>query len=125
MATNQKTGLGVQGIFQTPEPETAIQEPPKPAAKKRTIKKKLAAESKAEQPLARVTSQTNITLYMDQADWLDVMVLEARKGGDKKFRKAAVARALFDVAQECEVNLEGVTSEEDIKQRFREALRTV
>lgn len=63
------------------------------------------------------TRQTTLLLYKDQTDWLEeVCFLASRKGG-KKMSKAYVIRALIDAAMEKGLNLEGVRSEDEVKER--------
>ncbi len=81
-----------------------------------------AAEAPAEVEKAR-TRQSAIFLKERQIDWLEDRCREARKNGGRAIRKAAIIRALLDVAIESGVDLTGLRREEDLGRRIRQALR--
>ena len=71
----------------------------------------------------RSTRQSAIFLEEYHLDWLDDRCREARRNGGRAVRKAAVIRALLDVAMEANINLTTLQSEDDIRPRIRAALR--
>lgn len=70
------------------------------------------------------TRQSAIFLEEQHIDWLEDRCREARRNGGRAIRKAAIIRALLDVAMDAGVDLTGLRREEDITQRIREALRS-
>jgi hypothetical protein len=71
----------------------------------------------------RKARQSSVQLYEDQLDWLDEKRMEARKKGGRRLRKTEFIRALIDLAMRTDVDLKGIQSEEDIAQRFEEAIK--
>lgn len=65
--------------------------------------------------------QTTLMVYQDQLDWMDETCFNARKKGGKSVSKAALLRALVDLAKVQGVNLEGVKEDEEIIERLRQA----
>ena len=68
-----------------------------------------ALETKPQSPELR---QTTIMIYPEQSDWLDEACYRARRDGGSIISKAAIIRALVDMARE----------EEDVRARLRERL---
>lgn len=68
------------------------------------------------------TRQSAIFLEERQIDWLEDRCREARKNGGRAIRKAAIIRALLDVAIESGVDLTALRREEDLGRRIRQAL---
>lgn len=69
------------------------------------------------------TRQSAIFLEERQIDWLEDRCREARRNGGRAIRKAAIIRALLDVAMESSLDLTGLRREEDLGRRIRQALR--
>lgn len=69
------------------------------------------------------TRQSAIFLEERHIDWLEDRCREARKRGGRAVRKAAVIRALLDVAIESPIDLTGLRHEDDLLQRVRRGLR--
>jgi hypothetical protein len=69
------------------------------------------------------TRQSAIFLEEYHLDWLDDRCREARRNGGRAVRKAAVIRALLDIAMEANIDLTTLQSEDDIKPRIRSAFR--
>jgi hypothetical protein len=69
------------------------------------------------------TRQSAIFLEERQIDWLEDRCREARRNGGRAIRKAAIIRALLDVAIEAGVDLTALRREEDLARRIRQALR--
>jgi hypothetical protein len=69
------------------------------------------------------TRQSAIFLEERQIDWLEDRCREARRNGGRAIRKAAIIRALLDVAMESGLDLTGLRREEDLGRRIRQALR--
>ena len=67
--------------------------------------------------------QTTIMVYDAQLNWLDQKCTEARNKGGKPIRKAAVIRALIDLAKSSEVDLTGLKSEMDLLGRLERAIK--
>jgi hypothetical protein len=72
--------------------------------------------------------QTTIMAYDEQLDWLDEKCIEARKRKGKHrgpaIRKAAIIRALIDLARSAPVDLSGLQSEEELVHRFEQAIKS-
>lgn len=69
------------------------------------------------------TRQSAVFLEEQHLDWLEDRCREARKAGGRAIRKAAIIRALLDVAMEADVDLTGLRRDEDLVDRLRKALR--
>lgn len=96
--------------------------------KRASIKDNNPLESNKRQPRQRTRKQkdsvvrtkpkqTTFLIYKDQLDWLEQICFNASRKGGKKMSKAYVLRALIDVAKEHDLSLEGVTSEEEVKEK--------
>lgn len=81
-----------------------------------------AAAPEAEEPRS-VTRQSAIFLEERHIDWLEDRCREARRRGGRAIRKAALIRALLDVAMEASIDLTGLRHEEDLVERVRRGLR--
>lgn len=68
------------------------------------------------------TRQSAIWLTDRQIDWLEERCREARKNGGKAIKRAAIVRALLNVAMETPVDLKGLSQEEEIVERIRKAI---
>lgn len=71
----------------------------------------------------RQTRQSAIFLEERHLDWLDDKCREARRRGGRAVRKAAIIRALLDVAMEAHVDLTSLRDEDDLQERLRRGLR--
>ena len=71
----------------------------------------------------RETRQSAIFLEERHLDWLDDKCREARRRGGRAVRKAAIIRALLDVAMEAPLDLTNLRDEFDLRERVRRALR--
>jgi hypothetical protein len=78
-----------------------------------------ALPTQAEKPRTR---QSAVFLEERHIDWLEDRCREARKGGGRAIRKAAIIRALLDAAMESGIDLTGLRREEDLARRVRQAL---
>ena len=78
------------------------------------------APSEGDRPRTR---QSAIFLEERQIDWLEDRCREARRNGGRAIRKAAIIRALLDVAMESGVDLTGLRREEELIRRMRQGLR--
>lgn len=76
----------------------------------------------SELPVTKNTRQSAIFLEERHIDWLEDRCREARRNGGRAIRKAAVIRAVLDVAIEAGVDLTGMQREEELKPRIRRAL---
>jgi hypothetical protein len=70
------------------------------------------------------TRQSAIFLAEEHLDWLDDRCREARRNGGRAIRKAAIIRALLEVAMESPIDLTGLRSEADLIERIRRGLRS-
>ncbi len=70
------------------------------------------------------TRQSAIFLEEVHIDWLEDRCREARRNGGRAIRKAAIIRALLDVAMEAGIDLTSLRREEDLLGRIRQALRS-
>lgn len=69
------------------------------------------------------TRQSAIFLEERHLDWLEDRCREARKNGGRAIRKAAIIRALLDVAMQSPVDLMGVRDHDDLMDRMKTGLR--
>lgn len=76
----------------------------------------------AEEPERTITRQSAVFLEERHIDWLEDRCREARRKGGRAIRKAAIIRALIDVAMEAPIDLTGLRREEDLVYRIRKAL---
>ena len=70
------------------------------------------------------TRQSAIFLEERHLDWLEDKCRQARQRGGRAIRKAAIIRALLDVAMESPVDLTALRHEDDLLDRVRKGLRT-
>lgn len=82
-------------------------------------------EEEAPEPTAghAPTRQSAVFLEEQQIDWLEDKCREARKNGGKAIRKAAIIRALLDVAMESPIDLTGLRRDSELVERMRRAMR--
>jgi hypothetical protein len=69
------------------------------------------------------TRSSNVTLPVKVWEWIDAKHAEARSKGGKPLRKAAIIRAVFEIAMSAEADLSGVQSEKDIAERLIRAIK--
>ncbi len=67
--------------------------------------------------------QSAIFLQEKHLDWLEDRCRDARRNGGRAIRKAAIIRALLDVAMESPIDLRGLRGEEELAERLRLGLR--
>ena len=77
----------------------------------------------AESPATGSTRQSAVFLEDRHIDWLEDRCREARHNGGRAVRKAAIIRALLDVAIAAPIDLTGLRHEEDLRQRLRHGMR--
>ena len=115
---NKRQSLKGKGLdtvlFGLEEKEERQEKEPKSFAKAKDRPVLKAEETK--------TRQSAVFLEERQIDWLEEKRLEARRNGGKAIRKAAIIRALLDVAMEKRVDLTGLKDEEEITQRIKHSL---
>lgn len=63
--------------------------------------------------------QTTILLYEDQSNWLDDVCYLAKRESGSIISKAAVIRALLDLAREYDVSLAGAQDDNEIRERLK------
>ena len=68
--------------------------------------------------------QTTIMLEDRHLDWLEAKMIEARKNGGKPIRKAALIRALIELAMSSPINLAGLRSETEVVDRLERAIKS-
>ena len=68
------------------------------------------------------TRQSAIFLEERHLDWLEDKCREARRNGGRAIRKAAIIRALLDVAMQSQIDLTSLRRNEDIVDRIKEGL---
>ncbi|MBI3966432.1 MAG: hypothetical protein HY329_12440 [Chloroflexi bacterium] len=81
-----------------------------------------AEDELLEEPGRGQTRQTAIFLEERHLDWLDDKCREARRNGGRAVRKAAIIRALLDVALGSPIDLTSLRREDDIIVRVRRGL---
>lgn len=69
------------------------------------------------------TRQSAVFLEEAHIDWLEDKCREARRNGGKAIRKAAIIRALLDVAMESPVDLSGLRRDGELVERIRQGMR--
>jgi len=74
-------------------------------------------------PRKEPTRQSAVFLEEQHLDWLEDRCREARRGGGRAIRKAAIIRALLDVAMEANIDLTGIRRDEELTERLRKAFR--
>jgi len=80
-------------------------------------------EAAANAPGKSPTRQSAIFLEERHLDWLDDKCRQARQRGGRAIRKAAIIRALLDVAMESPIDLTSLRHEDEVVDRVRKALR--
>lgn len=104
---------------QVPEGKTLFYRAPESIVRPQAVDRpELAEELEEKSP----TRQSAVFLEERHIDWLDDRCREARRKGGRAIRKAAIIRALLDVAMEAPVDLTGLRREDDLAQRIRKAL---
>ena len=83
------------------------------------VERLLEEDDEEKQP----TRQSAVFLEERHIDWLEDRCREARRRGGRAVRKAAVIRALLDVAMESPIDLTSLRREEDLVERIRKGLR--
>ncbi|MBI2862782.1 MAG: hypothetical protein HYX89_08170 [Chloroflexi bacterium] len=99
----RKTGLGTDAFFER-RPDRAAPTP----------------SSLEEGPLR----QTTILLHDRHLDWLETKMIEARKLGGKPIRKAALIRALLELAMASPLSLVGLVNEKELVERLERAIKS-
>jgi hypothetical protein len=69
------------------------------------------------------TSASNVTLPVSMWNWIDDRHREIQRSGWRAVRKASVIRAVIEAAMKANIDLSGVTSEEEITDRVIRALK--
>lgn len=69
------------------------------------------------------TRQSAVFLEERHIDWLEDKCREARKNGGKAIRKAAIIRALLDVAIDAPIDLTGLASDKHLADRIKHGVR--
>lgn len=62
------------------------------------------------------------TLPVKSVSYLEWLGLEARRANGARLSKAAILRALVDVAMRLEIDVSGVTTQEELEERIWEAM---
>ncbi len=81
------------------------------------------AAPSVEEEVKAPTRQSAIFLEEQHLDWLEDRCREARKNGGRAVRKAAIIRALLDVAMDSPVDLNGLRDQDDLLDRMKRSLR--
>lgn len=81
------------------------------------------ATQSEEEVVKAPTRQSAIFLEEQHLDWLEDRCREARKNGGRAVRKAAIIRALLDVAMDSPVDLKGLRDQDDLLDRMKRSLR--
>ena len=66
--------------------------------------------------------QTTIIFLEDQLDWLDYVTYDSRKGSGKVVSKSELIREMVNLLRERDLNLRGVKTEQDVRNRLKETL---
>jgi hypothetical protein len=82
-------------------------------------------EDEAAEPAVKQsqTRQSAVFLEEQHIDWLEDKCREARKNRGKAIRKAAIIRALLDVAMESPIDLSGLRRDDELVERMRRGMR--
>jgi hypothetical protein len=83
------------------------------------------SEDDSPEPRAEHTATRQSAVFLEEQhiDWLEDKCREARRNGGKAIRKAAIIRALIDVAMESPVDLSGLRRDSDLLDRMRQGLK--
>jgi hypothetical protein len=77
-------------------------------------------ESTPAAPEKPATKQSTVFLSDEQIEWLESRHLEIRRGGGSAtIKKAAILRALLQVAMDCDINLKGAKTERELVTRIK------
>jgi hypothetical protein len=71
------------------------------------------------------TRQSAVFLEERHIDWLEDKCREARKNSGKAIRKAAIIRALIDVAMDAPIDLTGLANAKHLTDRIKHGVRQV
>ena len=82
-----------------------------------------SSDAKAPAPQKPPSRQSAIFLQEKHLDWLEDRCRDARRNGGRAIRKAAIIRALLDVAMESPIDLRGLRGEDELAERLRLGLR--
>ncbi|MBI2953158.1 MAG: hypothetical protein HYY30_02510 [Chloroflexi bacterium] len=105
--------------IQVPEGKTVFYKPPETMVRQ-TVGEQLRSE---EEPEKAVTRQSAVFLEERHIDWLEDRCRDARRKGGRAIRKAAIIRALIDIAMEAPIDLTTLRREEDLIHRIKKGLR--
>jgi len=119
MAKRASVPEGKALFFRPPTTEPEREEEEEPAV---TTPPPKAVPSAPASPRAP-SRQSAIFLQEKHLDWLEDRCRDARRNGGRAIRKAAIIRALLDVAMESPIDLTGLQREEDLVRRLRQGLR--
>ncbi len=104
-----------KALFFRPAEQAESEPEPEPVA--------APAPAPARAPAKPPTRQSAIFLEEQHIDWLEDRCREARRNGGRAIRKAAIIRALLNVAMESGIDLTSLRSEDDLLPRIRQSLR--
>ncbi len=105
---------------QVPEGKSVFYKPPETMVRQVAVEALRTAEEGEEKAPTR---QSAVFLEEQHIDWLEDRCREARRRRGRAIRKAAIIRALIDVAMEAPIDLSGLRREDDLVDRIRKALR--
>ncbi|TAK21002.1 MAG: hypothetical protein EPO26_16040 [Chloroflexota bacterium] len=80
-------------------------------------------DAPAEERASSPTRQSAVFLEERHIDWLEDKCREARRNGGKAIRKAAIIRALLDVAMDGSIDLTGLHRDAEVAERIRRGIR--
>jgi len=67
--------------------------------------------------------RTPISITKEMESWLQRLGSEMKASGGYKLPKSYIVRSLLDAAMELDVNVSGVKTEEELKERFIDAIK--
>ena len=112
-----KLGKSAADLFRKTETRKPVEQPaaaPKGSEEPKTDRREAAAAN--EQATAKVT----FLLTPSQTTFLDELCLAVKKQSGRGMRRTEVVRALIDVLRRLDINLDGVDSEEQLRERILE-----
>ena len=68
--------------------------------------------------------QTTVILTKNQMDWLDGISFDSRKGGGKVISKSELFREMVNILWEKSLNLRGLKTGEDIRERLTDTIQS-
>ncbi|MBI4319012.1 MAG: hypothetical protein HY675_11030 [Chloroflexi bacterium] len=110
--------------IRVPEGKALFFKPPETMVRDALVRPPILEDiERTEEAEKEPTRQSAVFLEERHIDWLEDRCREARRRGGRAVRKAAIIRALLDVAMESHIDLTSLRREEDLLDRIKTGLR--